>query len=55
MHNCNKCEKRATLHCRSCGRYWCVKCQEEHGKPGLFAGKCAVCDGIVVRLEHQIN
>ncbi|MBU2913784.1 MULTISPECIES: hypothetical protein [Reichenbachiella] len=52
MENCNKCEKRAVLKCRGCGRMWCKNCHAEVGKPGLFAGKCGVCEGIVVRLEH---
>jgi len=52
MDNCQKCGKRAKLKCRSCGRCWCYECHEELGKPGLFAGKCAACEGIVVRLEN---
>lgn len=52
-HNCNRCEKRAKLKCNGCGRYWCYDCHEEVGSKGLFAGKCGVCSGIVVRLVQD--
>ncbi|UXP32153.1 hypothetical protein N6H18_17565 [Reichenbachiella agarivorans] len=52
MENCNRCQKRAVFKCKGCGRVWCKACHEEIGKPGLFAGKCGACEGIVVRMEH---
>lgn len=53
MNVCNKCDKRAKLRCKTCGREWCYECHERDGKPGLFAGKCGICDGIVVRLVND--